>query len=522
MTGDNLGSVINIRTKTADREGAHARLILDPAVPLLPAIGFSIVPYEDISIVGSIRRSDIDWIFDIEKSDFYFQDFFFKVEYNLFNSHRITLLGHGSEDEIDYRKFNTKSAYTVFGLTWEYLINKHLYLKTVISKYSMEQYLKNTRTYTDSLGAYARFYPEQERLFQVLNFSANNYYLKAGYEYIRHQKGCEANIALEDIANIDFLKQTSDEITLFFPVEGNSRSLFLQGGYNNSVGWINLGIRNEKYGPLNNKSNSYSADAGLFITKMTSGYIKNSLHYAHPDIYYFLGQVDPDFKDAKAKNWSIGVNHNMLKSISINGEVYYSQYENLNPDIIYSISDEFYKKFAQLHPFSEESEGRTYGGELYIKWRGNGFSGWTSYSYSVSKRKNDTLDEFYSDFDQTHLFRLLVSWKWNKWIFSSTWHMCSSLPYTPITGSSGSDGNYSADYGERNSGRFNMHTRLDAKASYYWEDGKRFYLEVWNLLINKNNTIFEYYDDDRPYGRNNPENFNDLPFFIWLGFELCI
>ena len=104
-------------------------------------------------------------------------------------------------------------------------------------------------------------------------------------------------------------------------------------------------------------------------------------------------------------------------------------------------------------------------------------------------------------------------------MFSSILHLYSSLPYTPVTGSTG---DYGAVYGEKNSERFNMHSRLDIKASYNWEDGKRFYVEAWNILLNRNNTIFEYYDDEEPYSDSNPENYNDLSFYIWAGFELCI
>ncbi|MBN2040186.1 MAG: carboxypeptidase-like regulatory domain-containing protein [Spirochaetes bacterium] len=521
-TGDNLGNVINIKTRTAEQDGAHARLIFDPVLPLMPTFAFTVIPYKDISIVGSIRRSDIDWFIDTEDSNIYFQDYFFKVEYNHFNKHRFTFLAHGSNDEMDYEEYTARSGYSIFGLKWEYLISKNLLLKTVLSRYRMEQYLKNTQVYTDRVGAYVRIYPEQERLFQEFSFTEKKYYLKAGYEYVNHKNGCEANIALADIANIDFLEQTSTDLTVYFPVEGKSYSVFIQGGFENSIGWINLGIKHEKYGPLDNKSNSYSADAGYFVNNNTTVYLKHSVNYAHPDIYYYPGEPDPDFEDAKAINWAAGSDYKLSNKILLNAELYYSRYKNLNSDILYSVSDEFYKKFAQLHPFSEECEGKTYGGELYVKWMWRSLSGRTSYSCSVSKRSNDSLDDFYSDFDQTHLFRFLISWNWGKWIFSSIWHMYSSLPYTPVAGSNGSGEDYTAYYGERNSERFGMHHRLDLKALYKWEDGKRFYVEVWNALINQTNTIFEYFDNDEPYSSGNPENFNDLPFFIWAGFELCI
>ncbi len=521
-TGDHLGTLINIRTRRADQDGVHGRLILDPVIPFIPTFAFTAVPHRDLSIAGSVRRSDIDWFVDTEKSDFSFQDYFIRVEYNLFRNHRLTLLAHGSEDEMDYRDYKARSGYTVSGLKWEYLINKYFFLKTVLSRYEMEQYLKNDRVYTDRVGASIRIYPRQDRLFQILSFTVKNFYLKAGYEYIKHTKGCETNIAYYDLANLDFFKQTSTDMTLFYPVRGNTRSLFMQTGFTGRRGWINLGVKSEKYGPIDNRSYPYSADAGIYLSRGRSIYLKQSVNYAHPDIYYHINRTDPDFKDAKATNRGMGINQRFTGNLFLNGEIYYSRYENLNPGITFNVDDEFYKKFAQLHPFSEEREGRTYGGELSVKWTRDSFSGRTAYSYSVSKRKNESLDDFYSDFDQTHLFRFLVSWKRKRWIFSSIWHLSSSLPYTPITGSNGSGGNYTAEYGERNSGRFSAHSRLDMKASYYWEEGKRFYLEAWNVLLNTGNTIFEYYDNDKPYGSSNPEKFNDLPIFIWAGFELCI
>lgn len=519
-TGDHLGNIISIRTRTVDEEGAHAKIILDPVLPLFPALSATLVPYSDLSILAGIRRSDFDWMIDTEKADLFFQDYYFKIAYQMLDSHRITLSGNGSRDELDYDDYETASGYNVTGLTWEYIINRRIYLKTILSRYSLEQYMHNTLTYTEGSGAYLRIYPEQDRLFQILSFSADWFFLKAGYEYIKLRNRYRANVSPDDIDGINFIDQTSLIPVISYSVEGESRSLFFSCGIKNETGWLNLGMKNEKYGITGKSENSYSGDSGINFIDIYSIYIKNSVNYAHPDACYYIGDYD-NFKDAKAVNWGLGCSAKFSEKISVNAEFNYSKYDNLNPGIEYGFNDEFYKKIVQLYQFSDETDGKTYGGELYLNYSWNKISGSCSYSYCVSKRENNTGEEFYSDFDQTHIFRLLVSKKWKSWEMSVIWNQYSSLPYTPVTGSIRNEDDYSAVYGEKNSERFNMHSRADVKVSYVWGNG-RFYTEFWNLFLDRNNAVFENFDSDDPYGSDNPENYNDLPVFFWVGVELWL
>ncbi|MDY6969522.1 MAG: TonB-dependent receptor [Spirochaetota bacterium] len=520
---DNLGNIIHIKTRNTEESGIHSKMIFDPVIPVFPTLYAGIAPTRNLSLICAGRRSYYDWIIDYDEADIYFQDHYLKICYNLFSKHRLYFITFGADDKLSMNDYSTRSRFNIEALKWEYLITRRLLLKTVLSSYRTEYYLENKRIYEDMAGIYLRFDPTQYRIFQMLNASIENYYIKLGYEIIEHKNGIEGNITLNDIPDIDILDQTSYELNTKFPIEGRSLSVFSEIGAQYDHVWINLGFRFKRYGPLNNKSISYRGMCGYNINNSNSIYVGGGLYHAHPDMYYYLGEFNPKFKDSKAYNGILGIKSRFFSAFTGQVELYRSHYYDITAANIDIVNESEYKKITQINPFSIEEEGITYGIEFFLKGKWKNLYGWISYAYSVSKRssKSYNLDNYYSDFDQTNIFKLALSSHIDNWTPSLIWHYYTAQPYTPVAGSTENLGSYTAEYGDNNSARHAPHHRLDVKLSYTTEDKIKFYIELWNMY-NKENTIFYTFNEDRPYSDDNPESQTDYPpIFVWAGIELC-
>ncbi len=512
-TSDNLGNTIMIKSADAQKEGIHGKMILDPVLPFLPTFSVTVVPNERFSMIAVGRRTTPDLLFDMNKAHFYLADYFLKASYVPDDSHRITMLITGSQDKISFNDLSTRSGYYANGITWEFRALDDLMFKTVISNQNMIQSLKNKKDYDTESGAEIEFNPDQYRILQMAVLSLNDFNIRGGYEAVKYKGGCTGNTSFADIAGTDFYKGLSSNLNLSFPVEGNSLAGFagIDGKLNRFI--YDAGVRFENYSPVDESALSYSINAGYQMNEKSSVYFKHGTSYAHPDVYYYLGNIDPDFKLAEAKNFSVGMNYIPQQSIFINAEVYYSRFKNLNPGTIFDVDDDSAKKLMQLHPYSKEEDGSNFGIELSGRGSFKGFDGWLSYAFSRTNRNSSDESSFRSDYEQAHLLRLVLSRTWNRFSASAIWHMTSSLPYTPVSRFLYDGSTYTADYGKRNSANFALNKRLDIKGTYRTENDTRISLECWNVLFFRNNAFAQ------KENTSSTEKRFDIPFFIWCSLE---
>ncbi|MDY6933138.1 MAG: TonB-dependent receptor [Spirochaetota bacterium] len=521
---DNLGNIIQIKTKDPQQMNIHGRAIFDPAIPVFPTLSVTIVPTSNLSVMFSGRRSYVDMITDYEETDLYFQDHYLKLTYNLFSRHRLFFIAFGVDDYLSIDDYTTRSRYNIEALKWEYLINKKIFLKTLLSIHQMEHYIENEDVYRDMVGVLLRFNPTQYRIFHTLHAKLKNYHIKTGFEIIAHKDGIEGNVSLNDIPDLDIFDNTSMNITEEYPIEGASYSLFSEFYAEYKPLWINLGVKYKRYGPLSNKSFSYRGMCGLDINKRNTVYTGGGVYHAHPDMYYYIGESEPKFTDSQAFNGIVGIKSRLFSGITGQVELYHYDYKNLSSANTDIINDSEYKKITQINPFSIEGEGKSQGVEFLIKGSHKHYYGWISYAYSISKRSSERYNkyDYFSDFDQTHLLTLTLASTFGHWTPSMIFHYYSALPYTPIIGSTEDNGEHEAVYGVYNAKRFPAHHRLDLKLTYTNKNNSRFYIEVWNFYYNQGNRLFQKFDEDKPYGPDNPESQSDYPpVFVWLGIELC-
>jgi outer membrane receptor protein involved in Fe transport len=142
--------------------------------------------------------------------------------------------------------------------------------------------------------------------------------------------------------------------------------------------------------------------------------------------------------------------------------------------------------------------GSSYGIEALLRTRRDNFFGWIAYTLSRSERVDNPVDDQrLFDFDQTHNFLIVGSYRWNKWELAGRWQLVTGVPDTPVIGSVYlADANiYIPVYGETNSERFPTAHQLDIRVDRTWKlDHVELsaYLDVTNVYANPKTLGFFY------------------------------
>jgi len=155
--------------------------------------------------------------------------------------------------------------------------------------------------------------------------------------------------------------------------------------------------------------------------------------------------------------------------------------------------------------FINATDLKTYGFEVMAKISDEsdqGPFGWLSYTLSRSKVRSNmatdpSADEWIiSEYDQTHVIKLISGYTHKKHTLSARFQFNSSVPYTPITGSyqnPPASGRYVPVYGKEHTERLSPEHRLDLRYSYktnYRWGFVSWYVELINVY---NFTSDEYF-----------------------------
>jgi len=535
---DSIGSIIQVKTKEVQEPGVHGKIILNPLLPLFPTLYCEAAPSADFSLLFAGRRTYIDWAVDAADADrentYYFQDHYLKLKYNFSSEHRFYFTTIGSDDYLSNDSIEARNEYHAESLKWQYLMSRHFFLETSLLRNRTDHYFTDKDVDPGENPVNVTYAPLMYRLMQTLTADLSVFDIKTGYEYIIHKDGVSGNVDISDLVNYEISKQSGGSTTVYFPIEGKTISVFNETGIDLHPLHLNFGARYKHYGPLDSNSFSYRGMASYLIKSQDLKiYGGGGSYHAQPDMYYYLGDFDHDLKESKSYNGVLGFEKKLIKDITGQIETYYAKYENLFSGNSGGTASTELQRLSQINPYSNDSSGKSYGAEFFLKGKFGPVYGWTSYALSRS-RMSDGDKEYYSDYDQTHIFKIAVLSNLGRWTPSVIWHYYTSMPYTPITGST-SDGNgdYDPQYGSHNSKRYSAQHRLDAKLTYTREN-VRYYVEIWNVYYVKGYDtddgevktnkayICPKYDTDKPYSNDNPEKQSDIPTaFLWAGVEIC-
>ncbi|NQX98763.1 MAG: TonB-dependent receptor [Flavobacteriales bacterium] len=256
---------------------------------------------------------------------------------------------------------------------------------------------------------------------------------------------------------------------------------FLYEGYLFKALRINTGIRTDYQALNKNIDLSPRLSLGFHLTKKIELRAATGIYYQPADIIGI--KLNPALKSNKSIHYISGINYNISNEIKGWVEVFYKDYDNL-------------VVFDSLLNYTNSGFGSSKGVTLIIKKESKKFSGWVSYTYSISKRKNSLHKKNNSFFfDQPHLFNVVVSYNFTDKkrkiipsLITLDYHYKSGTPFTPVIGATNNNGSYKPITGETLSQRNKSFNTLNAKVEWRTKIGKRkrvglnYYFQLWNLL----------------------------------------
>jgi len=223
--------------------------------------------------------------------------------------------------------------------------------------------------------------------------------------------------------------------------------------------------------------------------------------------------VDNSLAPGKSAQFVLGYEEYIRNTYKIQIEGYYKDLKNLltyeerRSSTDAEVSDE------KLSDIVTPADGYAYGIELFGQKMAGKLSGWLAYTFSVSRKKMNSIfdvskQEYYTNWDRTHAFSALGNYQFNKkWEVNWRWTLQSGQAFTPILGyyiqkfPESPEEVFRTIPGTRNSGRYKPYNRLDIGAVYHAKIGKTnvdFFFQIINSF-NRKNTFRKVYSLGNPY-----------------------
>jgi hypothetical protein len=534
MYGEAIGSVLDIKSREKEEPTWGGKVNIN----LLTADAVIEAPFTDKGyIMLSGRRSYFDlyaesFVKNIEEVDIsvlpYFWDYQGKLGYYFTRKNNIELLFFGSGDrigltfgedeDVDFagRKFNYDLISHGQGFTWRFIPSDSVFSTLKVGLYQAQSRM--------ILGEYVDMDPRVYALFSREDMTINLskfFSIDLGVEYIYAQLNIDGHVPVLKAGASDppiFPDDFTIEDFVLKDLNYHHYSNYVQNTLSIwSLKWV-LGLRYDLHSDV--KAFHYLSPRSSLeysINKWNRVSCAVGLYQQAQDLYFTNREFgNPDLDTQKAIHYVLGYEVDVTDTTTVTLEGYY---KNLY-DLIVTGGDG--------ETFNDTGTGRAYGGEILIRRKlADGFFGWFSYGYSVSRRDDhDAKGQYFFDYDRTHIINVIASYRMVDWFqVGCKWRYATGLPYTSIVGS-GYDAPkdeyfpiYSADF---NRDRMPDYHKLDIRVDFFahwfgvqWD----IYIEVLNAYNSKN--IFERdFDQREPYSRDNPKDVRDLPFLPYFGVEV--
>ncbi|MBV6480280.1 MAG: hypothetical protein HGGPFJEG_03156 [Ignavibacteria bacterium] len=238
------------------------------------------------------------------------------------------------------------------------------------------------------------------------------------------------------------------------------------------------------------------------------------LYHQYPNLSNYSRTIANDLDAESALHYILGYEYNRENKIIFRVEGYYKDYSNL---VLLDTNTFLYKS---------NGEGSVKGVDVFFKTKiSNKFTGWISYAYSDSKRKQYGAQILApANYDITHNLSVVGSYNLtDRIVFGLSYKLSTGKPYTPVIGGEfiKLQKLYKPIYGEVNSARFPTYNRLDMNAQYIFSLFGKFAVAVlaFNNIFNQNN-IFDYtynfdYSQQIPIYTNNRRT-----IYVGMGLQL--
>ncbi|HEX7981668.1 MAG TPA: hypothetical protein VF461_23870 [Gemmatimonadaceae bacterium] len=176
--------------------------------------------------------------------------------------------------------------------------------------------------------------------------------------------------------------------------------------------------------------------------------------------------------------------------------------------------------------------GRSSGAEILLRQaEHNGFAGWLSYSFSLSRRTDASGFSYTPAQDRRHELNLVGSWRTSRYLFGARFGLSSGTPYTNVEGvyhrqrydplfddwsEDAQGGSRQYLLGPRNGEHYPLAHRLDVSLTRIGRDGTARltpYLSIANVYGALNPAIYTFNYTGTPRERTGASNFRFLPTF---------
>jgi hypothetical protein len=227
---------------------------------------------------------------------------------------------------------------------------------------------------------------------------------------------------------------------------------------------------------------------------------------------YIQGAGNTNLKPQAAAHALLGLEATPIDRLTISAEAFYKYLFNQA-----EVSDD------RTVRYTSKGKGRAYGFDALVRLNPGGrLIGWIAYTFTRSEIWDFRTKAWRrSDYDQTHLLNILVSYELPKhWTIGGRFRLTSGFPYTPIASSvydSDLDRHIGVASTRINSKRLPLFHQLDLRVDKEWvfDDWKfGMYLEIQNVYYAKNAEGLVY-----NYDLTKTSYITGIPFLPVLGFK---
>lgn len=516
--GDRLSSVMELKLREGNREEFDGQI--DFSMSGFGAVGEGPIDKGRGSWLASARRSYVDLLVDIADIDAVpiYSDFQAKVVYDLTPSHRLSLLGVGALDYVDYtyeqahEDGNTNYGITdnwniVGGLGWRWLWEGEGYSNTTVSFQGISYRGDYWETLSGNIQAVQN---STERALQFRNVNTwqispmlkMEFGLDGKYRFDRFDNfyAADTNYSGEPIPAVSIRKDQNTIQGGIFTTCSYSviPSLTLSFGarmdYSDFTDRCSLSPRGSvNWEPAD--GTVISASAGIYRQMLSTELLSRDADYT-------------DLEEPTSCHAVVGLRQLLADDTRLVVEAYMKRYRNFPYDpsqpgyfVLDGLSSE-----QDLYAFENlisGAEARATGIEVTFQKRlVSGFYGMLAGSYSVSEYRSPTEEWRRRIFDNRWICTLEGGYRLDRnWEFSCRWMFAGGRPYTPLDLAACEKFNRTIlDETRINAERYpdyhSLNIRVDRRF-HFSESSLICYASVWNVYNRRNVTATYWNQIDR-------------------------
>lgn len=475
--GDRISSVLVIENRSADFEKTKGEV----SVSMSDAGGILETPlsFANGSALFAVRRSYLDLL--LKYTDLagqydvlpYFFDINSKLDFNISQYHKLTVSGLFSSERM-YAYFDKYAHYTG-NFSWKSINGvATVRLRSILSDFFLSDFILSwsavDRSSRQPDNGIEDATDKGLTVKQDFTTILPNLELHFGTWLAWEQQHVDINLSKETAINFDEMKLRGDG-TSFKP------SLYVDSKWNISSSLLaTIGVRYDYVAKSNESALAPRINVAYAWNDHMSLSADYGWYYQSPMAYELA--VNSKLRSKKAESYGLGIKHQIGDEIVVSLEVY-----NKNLSQLITIDS--------LWNLSTDGNGYSRGAEFYIQLKSpSGFSGWLSYTYSVSKRKEGTNpDLHYFDFDRPHLLSFVANYRFTEhWQAGARFRYGSGKPYTSVASAfyNPTVGHWFPILGEHNAARFEDYSRLDVRITRHFQFEK-FDMDVYLELLNSYN-----------------------------------